>query len=253
MQLRKIAMLAWFAAPLLVISWHYGPGQSALARDLAASQVSVARTAAAQADYAAASDAFAAALVGLPPDDPARLPIELEQAMASAASGELLQGMDQMSDLIKRLNERGEGSGELARATRSELGEAHYHAAWLMRLEGASTDEWTAEVDEARQHFRLLAETTSDPNEAEISSKNLESAVRLQRLDLTELKGMALPKKCSGNCQNLSQSKRKQRESRSKKPGDGNEKGKNTEDARQAIKNGKSKGAGGGERGEGGS
>ncbi len=251
MQLRKIAMLAWFAAPLLVISWHYGPGQSALARDLAASHVSVARTAAAQADYAAASDAFTAALAGLPPDDPARLPIELEQAMASAASGELLQGMDQMSDVIKRLNERGEGNGELARATRSELGEAHYHAAWLMRLEGASTDEWTAEVDEARQHFRLLAETTSDPVEVEISSKNLESAVRLQRLDLTELKGMALPKKCSGNCQNLSQSKRKQRESRSKKPSDGN--GKGTEDARQAIKNGKSKGAGGGERGEGGS
>ena len=251
MQLRKIAMLAWFAAPLLVISWHYGPGQSALAHDLAASHVSVARTAAAQADYAAASDAFTAALAGLPPDDPARLPIELEQAMASAASGELLQGMDQMSDVIKRLNERGEGNGELARATRSELGEAHYHAAWLMRLEGASTDEWTAEVDEARQHFRLLAETTSDPVEVEISSKNLESAVRLQRLDLTELKGMALPKKCSGNCQNLSQAKRKQRESRSKKPSDGN--GKGTEDARQAIKNGKSNGAGGGERGEGGS
>ncbi len=251
MQLRKIAMLAWFAAPLLVISWHYGPGQSALARDLAASHVSVARTAAAQADYAAASDAFTAALAGLPPDDPARLPIELEQAMASAASGELLQGMDQMSDVIKRLNERGEGNGELARATRSELGEAHYHAAWLMRLEGASTDEWTAEVDEARQHFRLLAETTSDPVEVEISSKNLESAVRLQRLDLTELKGMALPKKCSGNCQNLSQSKRKQRESRSKKPGEG--KGKNTEDIRQEIKKEKDKGAGGGERGEGGS
>ena len=251
MQLRKIAMLAWFAAPLLVISWHYGPGQSALARNLAASHVSVARTAAAQADYAAASDAFTAALAGLPPDDPARLPIELEQAMASAASGELLQGMDQMSDVIKRLNERGEGNGELARATRSELGEAHYHAAWLMRLEGASTDEWTAEVDEARQHFRLLAETTSDPVEVEISSKNLESAVRLQRLDLTELKGMALPKKCSGNCQNLSQSKRKQRESRSKKPGEG--KGKNTEDIRQEIKKEKDKGAGGGERGEGGS
>ncbi len=253
MQLRKISMLAWFAAPLLVISWHYGPGQSALARDLAASHVAVARTAAAQADYAAASDAFTAALAGLPPDDPARFPIELEQAMASAASGELLQGMDQMSDVIKRLNERGEGGGELARATRSELGEAHYHAAWLMRLEGASTDEWTAEVDEARQHFRLLAETTSDPAEAEISSKNLESAVRLQRLDLTELKGMALPKKCSGNCQSLSQRKRKQRESRSEKPGDGKGKGKNTEDIRQEIKKEKNEGAGGGNRGEGGS
>lgn len=245
---RRITILAWCTVPLIAIAWHYGPGQPALARDVASAHLTSARAAAARADHEAATQAFAAALAALPPEDPARPPIELEQAVVTAASGELLQGMDQMSDLLKRLGEAGEGQGALARATRSELGEAHYHAAWLMRLEGASTEEWTAEADAARQHFRLLTETAADPGEAEISAKNLESAVRLQRLDLSELKGLPLPKKCSGNCQSLSQKKRKQRESRSEQPKSGNQE---TPDVRQEMR--KERDAGKGERAEGGS
>ena len=249
MLLRRITVLAWCAVPLIAIAWHYGPGQPALARDVAAAQLITARSAAERADHATAGQAFAAALTALPPDDPARPAIELEQAMVTAASGALLEGMDQMSELLKRLAERGEGDGALARATRSELGEAHYHAAWLMRLEGASTEEWTAEADAARQQFRLLTETAHDAGEAEASAKNLESAVRLQRLDLSELKGLPLPKKCSGNCQSLSQKKRKQRESRSDSPKSGDK--KETQDVRQEIR--KERDAGKGQRGEGGS
>jgi hypothetical protein len=249
MFLRRMSILAWCAVPLIAIAWHYGPGQPALARDLAAAHLTTARAAAERADHATAGQAFAAALAALPPEDPARPAIELEQAVVTAASGELLQGMDQMSDLLKRLSERGQGDGALARATRSELGEAHYHAAWLMRLEGASTEEWTAEADAARQHFRLLAETAPTPEEAQISAKNLESAVRLQRLDLSELKGLPLPKKCSGNCQSLSQKKRKQRESRSDSPKPGEK--KETQDVRQEMR--KERDAGKGQRAEGGS
>ena len=248
--LRKIIILAWCAMPLIAIAWHYGPGQPALARDVAATHLTSARAAELQADYVTAGQALVSALAALPPDDPERPRLELEQAVVNAASGDLLLGMEQMSDLLKRLSEKGEGDGTLARATRNELGQAHYHAAWLMRLEGAGTEEWTEEVDAARQHFRLLSETASDASEAETCAKNLESAIRLQRLDLTELKGLPLPKKCSGNCQNLSQKKRQQRESKSSCPNPGNGK-KSPQDIRQEMK--KERDAGTGQRGEGGS
>jgi hypothetical protein len=246
---RKIIILLWCAVPLLAIAWHYGPGQTALARDHAASHLNSARAFAAQEDYEQSLQNFAATLADLPAEDPARAPIELEQAVVTAASGDLLLGIEQMSDLLKRLADQGQGNETLARATRSELGEAHYHAAWLMRLEGASTDEWTAEADAARQHFRLLTETASDASDEEMSAKNLESVIRLQRLDLNELMGLPLPKKCSGNCQNLSQKKRQQRESRNDKPKSGDK--DKPQDIRKEIQ--KERDAGKGQRGEGGS
>ena len=69
------------------------------------------------------------------------------------------------------------------------------------------------------------------------------STIRLARMDLSELKGLPLPKECNGNC-NCSGKCRKQKESRTKvakKPGD----------ARQEIQ--KDKGAGKNDRPEGGS
>jgi hypothetical protein len=69
-----------------------------------------------------------------------------------------------------------------------------------MRLEGASTDEWTVEVENARQHFRLLAEENL-PHGKEAArpyQENLEATVRLARMDLSELQGLPLPKFCEG-------------------------------------------------------
>ncbi len=248
--LRNLLIVAWCAVPLIAIAFHYGPGQPALARDIAAEHLQTARVAATQENYDDALQAFAATLSALPENDPTRPRIELERAVVNAASGNLLEGIEQMGDLLKTLSDRGEGNSELARATRTELGEAHYHAAWLMRLEGASTDEWTLEADAARQHFRLLAETATNENEAITHEKNLESTIRLQQLDLSELKGLPLPKKCSGNCQSLSQKKRKQRESKKdgKKPGN---KKQQPQDIRQQMQ--KQKDAGAGQREDGGS
>jgi len=246
---RKIVALVWFALPVAAVAWHYGPGQVALARDDAARAVSEARAAIAGGQPLQGADGFARALAALPEHDPARPALELEQAEAQIAGGQMIEGIERMQGLLQRID----GEGALARATRSALGEAHFHAAWLMRLEGASTDEWMVEADTARQHFRLLAESAPEAVEADASARNLEATVRLQRLDLSELQGLALPKRCPDNCDSLSQRKRKQRESRSDTPQQSNSKKPNQDDVRQEMRQQREQNAGSGARGEGGS
>ena len=99
-----------------------------------------------------------------------------------------------------------------------------------MRLEGAAAAEWTVQAEGARQHFRLLAEDglKADPASARAHQDNLEATIRLERMDLTELQGLPLPKMCQG-CKNVSQKCRGQCQSKCKKPGE-----KKAKDARGA-------------------
>jgi hypothetical protein len=86
-----------------------------------------------------------------------------------------------------------------------------------MRLEGATAEEWTAETEHARQNFRLLAEEATGPALRVGYEKNLEATIRLERMDLSELQGLPLPKQCQG-CKNCSQKCRSQRASKNKEP-----------------------------------
>ena len=74
---------------------------------------------------------------------------------------------------------------------------------WLMRLEGLGQDEWEPEVESARQTFKMLAEAAEKRGDAAAAAKfreDLESSVRLARMDLSELQGLNLPKQCKGCC-----------------------------------------------------
>jgi hypothetical protein len=128
----------------------------------------------------------------------------------------------------------------LVREIRANLASAEYYAGWLMRLEGAATEEWMAETESARQHFRLLAEQAQQHGAKALATdyqKNLEAVIRLELMDLSELKGLPLPKQCQ-NCSNCSGKCRRQRESNCKNPG--NKPG----DVREKISEEKQKGAG---------
>jgi hypothetical protein len=90
-------------------------------------------------------------------------------------------------------------------ALRDEAREAQanvqYYMTWLMRLEGLSADEWEPEIESARQTYRLLAEqseTAGDQTAAKRHREDLESAIRLARLDVGELQGLAIPTQCQG-------------------------------------------------------
>ena len=79
---------------------------------------------------------------------------------------------------------------------RGALANAQYYTTWLMRLEGRSREEWEPEIEASRQNYKLLAEKSAGSTGVQAASparENLESAIRLARMDLTELQGLPLP------------------------------------------------------------
>src|SRR4029453_2890004 len=89
-------------------------------------------------------------------------------------------------------------SSIIQREIRGTLAGADYYAAWLMRLEGAPAEEWLLPIESPRQHFRMLAEQTATDTVSADYQKNLEASIRLELMDLSELKGIPLQKFFSG-------------------------------------------------------
>lgn len=237
---KKLFLTLWLLSPVALLAFHYGPGQLALARDEAAKLVATATERENAEDWSGAASAYAEAIAKLPAEEQrARWQLRLAQSKARMHAGELPEAIGDMEGLLAEMSKAGAPPRQLAEV-RAELGSAEYYAGWLMRLEGAATEEWMIEVENARQHFRLLSEQNlgADPGAAKPFQENLEATIRLARMDLSELRGMPLPKFCKG-CKNVSQKCRSQCESQCKKPGESKPKD--------------NRGAGSGERPRGGS
>ena len=227
---KTILLYCWLLTPIALLAYHYGPGQSGLARDFSAEKIALAAQLEQSEDWAGAMQAYADALAKMPAtDQAARWQIRLAQGKARMHTGELPEAIEDMDGLLAEM-EKGNAAATAIQDVRSNLATAQYYAAWLMRLEGASAAEWTVQAESARQHFRLLAEDglKADPTAARGHQENLEATIRLERMDLTELQGLPLPKMCQG-CKNVSQKCRSQCNSKCKKPGE-----KKTKDARGA-------------------
>jgi hypothetical protein len=236
---KKLFLYCWLVAPVALLAFHYGPGQAGLARDDAARQVALAQRLEADEDWRGAMAAYADAVAKLPAADRTeRWQLRLAQSKARMHSGELPEAIADQQGLLAEMESGGAPSGQID-DVRASLGTAEYYAGWLMRLEGATTEEWTVEVENARQHFRLLAETNLAKGSpaAKGYQEDLEATIRLARMDLSELESMPLPKFCQG-CKNVGQKCRSQCQSKAKKP---------------AEKPNDARGAGTGERDRGGS
>ncbi|MFM1770569.1 MAG: hypothetical protein RJA22_3098 [Verrucomicrobiota bacterium] len=233
---KKLLTAAWLLLPVVLLAYHYGPGQRGLSRDEAARAVAAARQAEATESWTEAALAYGDALAALPAGDTVqRVRLRLAQANARLMSGELPEAKADLEGLLADAQKENLGPALVAEV-RSSLASAQYYAGWLMRLEGAATEEWMVETEGARQHFRLLAEQA--PGAATEHQKNLEAVIRLQRMDLSELQGLPLPKQCK-NCSNCSSKCRQQRASACKNPGESK-----SEDAREKIAKEKQSGAG---------
>ncbi len=105
---------------------------------------------------------------------------------------------------------------------REALANAQYYMTWLMRLEGFPRDEWEPEIEGARQTYRLLAEQAEPTGDrsAKQRKEDLESAIRLARMEPGELQGLPIPKQCQG-CKSGQCKKPGRRPSNSKKPAEG--------------------------------
>ena len=210
---KNILFCIWLSLPVVLLAYHYGPGQSRLALDRAARKIDEARALEAKGDWDAALQAWSDALAAVPQDRSAtRFQLRLAQARTRMYTGELPEAIADMQALLGEA-ENGRAERSLEREIRGTLAGAQYYAGWLMRLESAPAEEWLLPVEEARQHFRLLAEETRHSKAAVDYEKNLEATIRLERMDLSELQGLPLPAFCSA-CKNVSQKCRSQRQSK---------------------------------------
>ena len=238
---KRLFIAVWVLIPVVLLAVHYGPGQRGIARDRAAEKLALAQAAENTESWSDAMQHYADALAALPSTDAKqRYQIRLASAKARMYSGELPEAKADLEGLLADA-QKSSADASLVREIRANLASAEYYAGWLMRLEGAATEEWMAETESSRQHFRLLAEQTQSQPIASLATdyqKNLEAVIRLELMDLSELKGLPLPKQCK-NCSNCSSKCRKQRESACKNPGNGK-----SEDAREKIAKEKQQGAG---------
>lgn len=191
----KIALFTiWLLLPLGFAAWHYGPGQDHLERDDARVLIEKAEAALAEEDYEEAIKQWSDAIGKLPKEEVTlSRRLELEIAKAKMLSQKLPEAREELAELMIRLDEDPDADQDLRDETRSALANSRYYMTYLMKLEGLPDAAWEPEIEAARQEYKLLAETAADSSLAKSSADDLEAAIRLARIDPTELYGLPIP------------------------------------------------------------
>lgn len=203
--MKKFLLTTWCLLPLGVGAYHYGPGMVRLKLDASAAALSEAEACAARAsalgDEQAADEwllavaSYDAALAALPAGrEEARQRIVLERAKAKLLCSQLPQANGELTTLLEELQKQDGVDPEFLADVRRTQADSEYYMTWLMRLEGAPRDEWEPRIENARQNLKLLAERPglAESERTELA-QDVESAVRLARMDLDELQGLPLP------------------------------------------------------------
>jgi hypothetical protein len=209
--MRKQILCAWLLLPVMAGAYHWGPGQDRLRDDRIDAAIEhakvaslIARTTGALKGDAAAkplwSDADVAygeaiELLGNKHPDVARA-LRLERDKAQMMCSKLPDARHDLEQLVDDLQADPNVDPALLADARGSLANAQYYTTWLMRLEGAPREEWEPEIEASRQNYKLLAEQaehSATPEAAQKIAEDLEAAVRLGRMDLSELQGLPLP------------------------------------------------------------
>jgi hypothetical protein len=209
--MRNVLLFVWLLIPVAIGAYHYGPGQDRVRADRAAAAVERAEGAAreardiaaksgddaARSSWAEAEEAYGEALELLPQGrvEEGRA-LRLERAKAQMFVGKMPDARHDLAALVEEISSDASSSPKLVSDARAALANAEYYTTWLMRLEGASREDWEPEIEAARQNYRLLAEEAAKSGDSKLAvatQEDLESAVRLARMDLGELQGLPLP------------------------------------------------------------
>jgi hypothetical protein len=202
--MRILLVMAWLLVPVGFSIWHYGPGQDRMKIDDAGRLLAKGDRLAADESWEEAIEAYDAALALLPPEQvDASRRVRLAKAKAQMQGSLLSEAHGALRALCEELQADQGADRALLADARSTMASAHYYLTWVMRLEGLPREMWEPEIETARQTYRLLAEQAGERGDETGRVKyeeDLESAVRLARMDLGELQGLALPKQCCGCC-----------------------------------------------------
>jgi hypothetical protein len=196
---RKLFFTLWILAPVAGIALHYGPGQRGVAMDQVVAEIRSAEQLLKSEDYNGAEEAYGRALAAAAQSKPdLRANLQVLKAQARILDGETPEAIGDLQAALVAAGAEG-ASKEATDQLRAQLSTAHYYAAWLVRLENVSEEEWKVQCDLARQGFRYLSEQASSSETkalAEGYQKNLENSIRLAQLDQNDLKALPLPKQC---------------------------------------------------------
>lgn len=202
--MRRFLIFLWLLIPLGVAAYHLGPGQDRMDLDAAAAHVTRAQKLAAAEEWDAAIEAYDQALAVLPQDRvELSRELRLNRAKAKMFTTLLPEARGELEDLHTELESAENVDPKLLDEARAALAGTQYYMTWLMRLEGFSEEEWMPEIEASRQNYRLLAEsaeTSGNEMSAVAYREDLEAAVKLSRMELSDLQGMPLPCQCCCNC-----------------------------------------------------
>lgn len=195
--MRKALLLVWMLPVVLVGLYHAGPGQAKVVLDEVGDLLDQAKQYVAEKNWPKAEEKYEAALVLLPDErvDESRR-IRLERAKVQMLNEKLPTAHLDLEALVDELKGDKDADPELFAESQAALANSQYYLTWLMRLEGRPKDVWEPEIEASRQTFRLLAERALEASDAENAKRyreDLESSIRLARMDLSDLQGLPLP------------------------------------------------------------
>lgn len=195
--MKRSLLAVWLILPIGAWAYHEGPGQDLSVLDDVDALLRDAHSAAGGGAWGDAVLHYEKALGQLPAARVAearRIRLELSKARMNASQLPVA-GAD-LEDLVEELSGDPDADLELLAEARSALANAQFYLTWLMRLEGLPRERWEPEIEAARQTYALLAEQAEaegDGEGARVWREDLESAVRLLRMELQELQGLPLP------------------------------------------------------------
>jgi hypothetical protein len=203
--LRILLLTGWLLVGVgAAVAHWFGPGVERQQLDLVSLHLRAAEAAVAADDHLTAIDEYNEALKSLPAgrkEDGQK--IRLEKAKAQMLAHQLPEAHSDLTGLVDELTTDPSADSKLLADARSTLANSQYYTTWLMRLEGLGRNEWEPEIEAARQSYKLLAEDAEKKGDVAAASKHkedLEAAIRLERMELSELQGINLPKQCRGCC-----------------------------------------------------
>jgi len=195
--MRVLMVVGWLFVGLGGAIFHFGPGQEHLKIDEVNHVLSDARESVANEQWAQAVDQFSKVLSELPDEKVAESrSVILEKAKCQMMAANLPAARETLVNLLDTVREDETADKRFVADVQSALANSQYYTTWLMRLEGLPEEEWMPEIEAARQHYTQLNTDAKELGDEELlqrSAEDLESAVRLARMDLSELQGLPLP------------------------------------------------------------
>lgn len=195
--MRILLLMIWLIVPVGALAYHFGPGQAKLQLDSVANLLESAKADVTAERWGDAQATYEQALARTPEDQPQlRRELRLEICKAQMMNRQLPSAHDSLLSLMEEANADPTTPKGFSQEVRAALASSQYYMTWLLRLEGQPRDRWEPEIEAARQNYTLLAEQASEAGDAgqlKIHKEDIESAVRLARMDIGELQGLPLP------------------------------------------------------------